>query len=202
MTFNLPDLPYASNALTPFMSEETLDYHYGKHHAGYVKKLNELLEATPYEAGSLQDIIISAHKLNDEAVFNNAAQAMNHELFWNSMSPTGKQGPNGKFASAIERDFGDLEKLKSELRRSAVTLFGSGWAWLVSDEGRLRVVTTRNAGTPVVDGLEPLLTIDVWEHAYYLDVRNDRARYVDAFLNELVDWSAATERYDALKQAA
>lgn len=202
MRFSLPDLPYPTNALAPFMSEETLSFHHGKHHAGYVKKLNELLKTTPYKAESLRDVILSAHKLNDEAVFNNAAQAMNHELFWNSMTPADRAEPAGLLETAIERDFGSLEALKDELRQCAITLFGSGWVWLVSDEGKLRVVTTRNAGTPIVDGLEPLLTLDVWEHAYYLDVKNDRAKYVDTFLDELVDWAGAGNRLHALREAA
>jgi Fe-Mn family superoxide dismutase len=201
MRFQLPDLPYSTDALTPFMSQETLELHHGKHHAGYIKKLNELLDTTPYKASSLRDVILSAHKLNDEAVFNNAAQSMNHELFWNSMS-TAPTKPGSQLQAAIDRDFGGFENVKSELRQSAVTLFGSGWVWLVSDKGKLRVVSTRNAGTPIVDGLEPLLTLDVWEHAYYLDARNERAKYVDTFLGELLDWTSANDRFEALRQAA
>ena len=202
MEFALPGLPYSRHSLEPFMSEETLDFHHGKHHAGYIGKLNELLEVTPYKAESLTGVVISAHKLNEQAVFNNAAQALNHELFWNSISPAGTGAPEGGLAVAIDRDFGGLDALKEEVRQCAVTLLGSGWVWLVSDEGRLRVVTTQNAGTPVIDGLAPLLTLDVWEHAYYLDVRNDRARYVDTFLNELVDWSAASGRFGVSQIAA
>ena len=127
---------------------------------------------------------------------------MNHELFWNSMSPADGQGPNGRLESAIERDFGSVDSLRDELRQCAVTLFGSGWVWLVSDKGKLRVVSTRNAGTPIVDGLEPLLTLDVWAHAYYLDARNERAKYVDTFLNELVDWAGAGTRFESLRKAA
>lgn len=200
MPIRLPDLPYPTDALEPHMSKRTLEYHHGKHHAGYVKKLNELIESTPYSEMSLRKIIREADKLMDAAVFNNAAQAFNHELFWNSLSPTGKSRPAGELAKAIERDFGSLDKLKQEFRFSAVTLFGSGWAWLVSDSGRLRLVTTGNAGTPLQQGLEPLIALDVWEHAYYLDVQNDRAAYLDAFLDELVDWSAASDRYDALQE--
>jgi Fe-Mn family superoxide dismutase len=201
MEVQLPNLPFPKDALTPFMSAETLMFHHGKHHAGYVRKLNDLLKTTPYEADSLRDIVIAAHTLDDQAVFNNAAQALNHEIFWDSLSANGQQ-PEGPLASAIDRDFGGLQNFKDEFRRTALNLFGSGWVWLVADEGRLRIVDTRNAGTPVVDGLEPLLTLDVWEHAYYLDVQNDRASYVDAFLGNLINWSGASERYHELERAA
>lgn len=202
MPIDLPDLPYPSDALEPHMSKHTLYYHHGKHHAGYVKKLNELIEDTPYSELALEDIVLKAGKLMDAAVFNNAAQALNHEIFWNSMTPDGVQSPAGQLADAIDRDFGSLDKLKKEFRFSALTLFGSGWVWLVSDSGRLRIVTTSNSGTPLVEGLQPLITLDVWEHAYYLDVQNDRATYIDAFLDQLVDWRGASERYDSLRKAA
>lgn len=202
MEVQLPSLPFPKDALAPFMSPETLMFHHGKHHAGYVRKLNGLLKTTPYEAESLREIVIAAHTLNDQAVFNNAAQALNHEIFWDSLSADGRQQPEGPLARAIDRDFGGLQNFKDEFRRTALSLFGSGWVWLVSDEGRLRVVGTRNAGTPVIDGLEPLLTLDVWEHAYYLDVQNDRASYVDTFLGNLINWSGASERYHELEQAA
>jgi Fe-Mn family superoxide dismutase len=201
MEVQLPNLPFPKDALTPFMSAETLMFHHGKHHAGYVRKLNDLLKTTPYEADSLRDIVIAAHTLDDQAVFNNAAQALNHEIFWDSLSANGQQ-PEGPLANAIDRDFGGLQNFKDEFRRTALNLFGSGWVWLVADEGRLRIVDTRNAGTPIVDGLEPLLTLDVWEHAYYLDVQNDRASYVDAFLGNLINWSGASERYHELERAA
>jgi Fe-Mn family superoxide dismutase len=201
MEVQLPNLPFPKDALTPFMSAETLMFHHGKHHAGYVRKLNDLLKTTPYEADSLRDIVIAAHALDDQAVFNNAAQALNHEIFWDSLSANGQQ-PEGPLANAIDRDFSGLQNFKDEFRRTALNLFGSGWVWLVADEGRLRIVDTRNAGTPVVDGLEPLLTLDVWEHAYYLDVQNDRASYVDAFLGNLINWSGASERYHELERAA
>lgn len=202
MSIALRDLPYAKDALEPVMSRQTLEYHYGKHHAGYVKKLNALIEGTAYADMSLEDIIRRSDKLLDTAVFNNAAQVLNHEMFWSSMSPDGRTMPEREFAQAVERDFGSLDKLQEEFRFSAVTLFGSGWVWLVSDAGRLRIVTTGNAGTPMLEGLDPLIVLDVWEHAYYLDVKNDRAAFVDAFLNELVDWSAASDRYVKLQQAA
>ena len=183
MSIHLRDLPYAKDALEPAMSRQTIEYHYGKHHAGYVKKLNALIEGTAYADMPLEDIVRRSDELLDVAVFNNAAQVLNHEMFWNSMSPSGKTMPEREFAQAVERDFGSLDKLQEEFRFSAVTLFGSGWVWLVSDSGRLRIVTTGNAGTPLLEGLDPLIVLDVWEHAYYLDVKNDRAAFVDAVLN-------------------
>ena len=201
MSIGLPDLPYDTHALEPFMSSETLEFHHGKHHAGYVDKLNELIDGTPYAGMQLEDIVLRSNKLLDGAVFNNAAQALNHDLFWNSMAP-GSSSPDGALQKAITRDFGSIDKLRQELRFSAATLFGSGWVWLVSDAGKLRVVSTSNADTPIVQGAKPLLTLDVWEHAYYLDVKNDRPAYVDTFLNELIDWSAASRRYDVRREAA
>lgn len=201
MSIGLPDLPYDTHALEPFMSSETLELHHGKHHAGYVDKLNELIDGTPYAGMRLEDIVLRSNKLLDGAVFNNAAQALNHDLFWNSMAPS-SSSPDGALQKAITRDFGSIDRLRKELRFSAVTLFGSGWVWLVSDAGKLRVVSTSNADTPIVQGAKPLLTLDVWEHAYYLDVKNDRPAYVDTFLNELIDWSAASRRYDARREAA
>ena len=202
MEVQLPKLPFPKDALTPLMSPETLMFHHGRHHAGYVRKLNDLLNTTPYEASSLRDIVIAAHGLNDEAVFNNAAQALNHEIFWDSLSASREPLRPGPLADAIDRDFGGLENFEDEFRRAALNLFGSGWVWLVSDEGRLRIVVTHNGGTPIVDELEPLLVLDVWEHAYYLDVQSDRASYVDTFLGELINWRGAGARYHALERAA
>lgn len=202
MSIELPELPYPKNALEPHMSQHTIEYHYGKHHAGYVNKLNKLIDGTTYSSMALEDIVRKSNEQADAAVFNNAAQAFNHEMFWTSMSPGGSPAPYGELAEAIKRDFDGLDKLKKEFRFSAVTLFGSGWVWLVSDSDRLRVITTTNAGTPLEQGLKPLITLDVWEHAYYLDVQNERAKYVDVFLKELVDWSAASRRYEVLRDAA
>ena len=151
---------------------------------------------------SLEEIVRESADFLDAAVFNNAAQVFNHEMFWHSMSPGETSVPEGSFARAIRQDFGSLDKLREEFRFSALTLFGSGWVWLVNDSGRLRIVTTGNAGTPLLEGLDPLIALDVWEHAYYLDVKNDRAAYVDAFLNHLVDWEAANDRYVEFRQAA
>lgn len=202
MAIKLPELPYDIDALEPLMSKETLEYHYGKHHAGYVDKLNDLIDGTPYVGMQLEDIVLRANTLLDGAVFNNAAQALNHELFWNSLSPDTSSKPDAALEEAIVHDFGSIEKLKKELRFAAETLFGSGWVWVASDAGRLRVVSTRNADTPLTQGFRPILNLDVWEHAYYLDVRNDRSAYVDTFLNELIDWSSASGRYDAVREAA
>lgn len=202
MSITLRKLPYAMDALEPAMSRQTLEYHYGKHHAGYVEKLNALIEDTEFSDLSLEDIIRKSADHLDAAVFNNAAQVFNHDMFWNSMTPGGSSLTEGEFARAVRRDFGSFEKLREEFRFSAMTLFGSGWVWLVSDSGRLRIVTTGNAGTPLLEGLDPLLVLDVWEHAYYLDVKNDRAAYVDAFLNDLVDWNAADNRFVEFRDAA
>ena len=202
MTIALRELPYAMDALEPAMSQEAVHYHYDKHHAGYVDKLNALIEGTEFSEMPLEEIIHKSADRLDAAVFNNAAQVFNHDMFWHSMSPGETRLPEGEFARAVRQDFGNIEKLREEFRFSALTLFGSGWVWLVSDSGRLRIVTTGNAGTPLVEGLEPLIALDVWEHAYYLDNKNDRAAYVDAFLNELVDWAAASDRYAEFRQAA
>ena len=202
MSILLRKLPYPTDALEPAMSRQTVETHHGKHHAGYVEKLNALIKGTQFADMSLEDIIRKSADLLDAAVFNNAAQVFNHEMFWESMSPRRQAAPDGEFARAVRRDFGSLDKLREEFRFSARTLFGSGWVWLVSDAGRLRIVTTTNAGTPLLEGLEPLIALDVWEHAYYLDVKNDRTAYVDAFLNDLVDWTAASDRYAEFREAA
>ena len=201
MTIALQKLPYSKDALEPAMSRQTVEYHYGKHHAGYVDKLNALIKDTEFADLQLEDIVRESADFLDAAVFNNAAQVLNHDLFWQSMAP-GASSPDGEFARAIERDFGSLDTLKEEFRFSALTLFGSGWVWLVSDSGRLRIITTGNAGTPLLEGYDPLVVLDVWEHAYYLDVQNDRATYVDAFLDSLVNWAAVSDRYERFCEAA
>lgn len=202
MAIDLPDLPYDSDALAPFMSKATLEFHHGKHHRAYVDKLAKLIDGTPYENRSAEDIAIRAHAAGDTAVFNNAAQALNHEIFWKSLTPNGGGRPGGPLDDAIEKQFGGLDQLKKEFRFSALTHFGSGWTWLVSDDGRLRILSTPNADTPIVHGMQPLLALDVWEHAYYLDFQNDRDAYVDTYLNELADWSFAEERFAAVRRAA
>jgi superoxide dismutase, Fe-Mn family len=184
MAFTLPELPYSKDALAPHISTETIEYHYGKHHAGYVKKLNAAVEADASLQGkSLEDIITSA----SGGVFNNAAQIWNHTFYWNSLSPNGGGAPTGKVADAINDAFGSFDKFKAAFT-AAAGHFGSGWAWLCKDaNGKLAISSTANAGCPLTDGLTPLLTCDVWEHAYYVDYRNARPSYIGAFWN-LVNW--------------
>lgn len=185
MAFTLPALPYAKNALAPHISEETLEYHYGKHHAAYVNNLNKLIAGTEYENSSLEDII---KKAPAGGVFNNAAQVWNHTFYWNCLSPKGGDEPEGKLADAIAKAFGSFDAFKEQFSQAAVGTFGSGWAWLVQDkDGNLRITSTSNAGTPMTEGQQALMTCDVWEHAYYIDYRNVRPDYVKAFWS-LVNW--------------
>lgn len=184
MTFTLPPLPYSMGALAPHISEETLEYHYGKHHQAYVNNLNKLVEGTPFEKATLEDIIKQANG----AIFNNAAQVWNHTFYWNCLSPEGGAEPTGVVAEKIESTFGSFEQFKEEFTKAAVSAFGSAWAWLVVDKsGQLKIMTTSNAGTPMTEGLHALLTCDVWEHAYYIDYRNRRPDYLTGFW-ELVNW--------------
>lgn len=191
MTFTLPPLPYAENALEPYISAETIQYHYGKHHQAYVNNLNNLVPGTPFESLSLEDIVMKA----DGGIFNNGAQVWNHTFYWNCLSPDGGGAPVGALAEAMERDFGSFESFKEAFTKAAATLFGSGWAWLVKDgNGKLTITQTSNAGNPMRDGYTPLMTCDVWEHAYYIDKRNRRPDYIASFW-ELVDWRAVEDRY-------
>ena len=184
MAFELPALPYAKDALAPHISEETLEYHYGKHHNTYVVNLNNLIAGTDFENQSLEDII----KSSDGGIFNNAAQVWNHTFYWNCLSPNGGGEPTGALADAINAKFGSFEQFKKDFSDACVTNFGSGWTWLVKNaSGELEIVKTSNAGCPLTDGLSPLMTCDVWEHAYYIDYRNARPSYVEAFWN-LVNW--------------
>ena len=194
MSFQLPPLPYSKDALAPHMSAETFEYHYGKHHQAYVNKLNELIKGKPEEGKTLEEII----KSSEGAVFNNAAQVWNHSFFWNSMRAGGGGQPVGDVGDAIKRDFGGLDGFKDEFKKAAAGRFGSGWAWLIVENGKLRVVDTANADTPIRTGHVPLVTLDVWEHAYYIDYRNDRPRFIDTFLASLVNWDFAN---DNLKKA-
>ncbi|MBC8072901.1 MAG: superoxide dismutase [Deltaproteobacteria bacterium] len=187
MSFTLPPLPYAKDALVPHMSAETFDYHYGKHHQAYLNKLNELVAGKPEEGKSLEELI----KTTEGVLFNQAAQVWNHTFFWNSMKPQGGGQPKGAIAEAIDRDFGGYDKWKSEFAAAATSRFGSGWAWLVADGGKLSIVTTSNADTPLREGKTCLLTLDVWEHAYYIDYRNARPNFISAFLDHLVNWDFA-----------
>ncbi len=183
MKHELPPLPYPMDALEPYISKETLEYHYGKHHKAYVDNLNNLIPGTEFENLSLEEIVLKA----SGPIFNNAAQVWNHTFYWNCMAPNGGGEPEGKLADAIRRDFGSFEAFKEAFSKAAVTLFGSGWAWLVKSGDKLEIVQTGNAGNPMTSGKKPLLTCDVWEHAYYIDYRNARAKYVENFWN-LVNW--------------
>ncbi|HEX7342151.1 MAG TPA: Fe-Mn family superoxide dismutase [Rhodanobacteraceae bacterium] len=187
MAIELPPLPYANNALEPHISAETLDYHYGKHHAGYVTKLNAAIAGTELADAALEDIIRKA----SGGLFNNAAQTWNHTFYWNSLSPNGGGEPTGKLLEAINKSFGSVDKFKQEFTTSAGGNFGSGWTWLVQrTDGSLAIVNTSNAATPITGSDKPLLTVDVWEHAYYIDYRNARPKYLEAFFN-LVNWDFA-----------
>lgn len=198
MTYKLPELPYPTDGLSPFLSKETLETHYEKHHRGYVRKLDKLVEGTTYAGQSMQDTVLLAHSSEDTGVFNNAAQILNHTFLWNSMSPDGGGAPSGPLAGAIETSFGSRDKFDEAFRKAASSRFGSGWVWLVMDGEHLRVISTGDADTPIVRGMVPLLTLDVWEHAYYLDYKNERARYVDAFLSDAVNWSFAADNFTPL----
>lgn len=191
--FELPPLPYDMNALAPHISQETLEYHYGKHHQAYVTNLNNLSKDTPYASMSLEDVIKdSAVKADKAGIFNNAAQVWNHTFYWNSMKPNGGGKPTGKLMAKIEADFGNYEAFRDAFKQAATTQFGSGWAWLVQDkDGKLKVTKTANADLPMIHGEKAILTCDVWEHAYYIDFRNRRPDYVDVFLDHLVNWEFA-----------
>jgi Fe-Mn family superoxide dismutase len=184
MTHTLPDLPYAMDALEPHISRETLEYHYGKHHNTYVEKLNGLIKDTEWANASLEEIV----RGSSGGVFNNAAQVWNHTFYWHCLSPNGGGAPGGELAKAIDASFGSFDKFKQQFSDKAVTLFGSGWAWLVKKpDGALAIVQTGNAETPLTGDSKPLMTCDVWEHAYYIDYRNARPKYLEAFW-QLVNW--------------
>ncbi len=189
--FSLEALPFAMNALEPHISEKTLEFHYGKHHQTYVNTLNTLIEGTPFENKSLEEII----KTSDGAIFNNAAQVFNHTFYWNCLTNNHKPTPEGKLKEAINKTFGSFDAFKEEFTKKSVGLFGSGWCWLVKDNnGNLSIIQKQNAGTPLTDGLTPLLVCDVWEHAYYLDKQNARPKYLESFW-ELVDWKKVEARF-------
>jgi superoxide dismutase, Fe-Mn family len=191
----LPPLPYADNALDPVISATTLGFHYGKHHQTYVDNLNKLLDGEPsLEALSLEAIVQETHGNAERAdVFDNAAQVWNHTFYWHSMHPKGGGAPHGKLKERIDAELGGVDGFRKAFRQAALGQFGSGWAWLVDDGGKLGVVHTANALTPLAQGVRPLLTLDVWEHAYYLDYQNRRADYVDAWLDKLVNWDFAAD---------
>jgi superoxide dismutase, Fe-Mn family len=191
MAFELPRLSYRLNALIPHISEETLEYHYGKHHMAYVNNLNGLLPGTEFEKADLETIIKKA----EGGIFNNAAQVWNHTFYFESFSKNGKRKPEGKLADVIIKTFGSFDSFKEQFTKAAVTLFGSGWAWLVKNEdGDLQIIQESNAGNPMRKGLKPLLTCDVWEHAYYIDYRNRRPDYLKSFW-EIIDWDIISKRF-------
>ena len=184
MSFELPTLPYAENALEPHISAETIQYHYGKHHNAYVNNLNKMIKGTEFENLSLEEIVLKS----EGGMFNNAAQIWNHTFYFNGFSPEGGGQPSGELADKINAAFGSFNDFVDQFNQTAMTTFGSGWAWLVQDQaGELKIVNTFNAGNPLTDGLHPLLTCDVWEHAYYVDTRNDRGAYLKNFWR-LVNW--------------
>ena len=191
MKFSLPELPYAHNALEPIISEKTISFHYGKHHLTYVNNLNGLVEGTEFENSDLDTIV----KKSEGPMFNNAAQIWNHNFYFLSLTPNKGTAPSQSLAKAIDSAFGSLDAFKAEFNKAAISVFGSGWAWLVKDtDGKLSIAKESNAGNPITRGLTPLLTFDVWEHAYYLDYQNRRADYVAA-LWDLVDWNVVSARY-------
>jgi len=194
MAITLPPLPYADDALEPHISAQTFSFHYGKHHAAYVNNLNGLIEGTDHADASLEEIIAAA---GPGGLYNNAAQVWNHTFYWESMSPNGGGTPSGDLADAIDRSFGSYQAFRDQFTADAVGNFGSGWTWLVKDGDDVAIVKTDDADTPIKHGQVPLLTIDVWEHAYYLDYQNARPAYVAAFLDHLVNWDFAAANYAA-----
>lgn len=196
MTIELPNLPYAQDALEPHISAETLSFHYGKHHNAYVVNLNGLIAGTELEGKTLEDIMLAtANDAEKAGVFNNAAQVWNHTFYWHSMTNGGGGKPSGALALKIDEDFGGYAEFVDAFKKAGATQFGSGWAWLVLKDGKLEVVKTANADCPLTDGAVPLLTMDVWEHAYYLDFQNRRPDYISTFLDKLVNWKFAEQNF-------
>ncbi|HBC69947.1 MAG: superoxide dismutase [Duodenibacillus sp.] len=194
MAFILPELPYAMDALEPAMSRETLEYHYGKHHQTYVTNLNNALAGSGFEEASLKDIILNAKG----GLFNNAAQTFNHAFFWKCLTPGGGGEPQGALAEAINAKWGSYAAFREAFAKAAAAHFGSGWTWLVKNkDGSLEILSTANAGNPITEGKKPLLTLDVWEHAYYIDYRNARPKFIAAFFEKLVNWRFAEKRFEA-----
>lgn len=191
--FTLPQLPYALDALTPYISKETLEYHYGKHHQTYVDKLNGLIPGTEFENMGLEDVV----KNSSGGIFNNAAQIWNHTFYFEGFSPNAQKEPMGSLAEAINDSFGSFEEFKKQFTQTAINTFGSGWAWLIKNpDGSLEISSTSNAATPITEGKNPILTCDVWEHAYYIDCRNARPKYLENFW-EVLDWRKVEERYNS-----
>lgn len=194
MAIILPALPFEKNALEPYISSQTLDYHHGKHHNTYVVNLNNLIKDTDLDSKSLELIIrLTADDTTKTTIFNNAAQVWNHTFYWNSLTPNGGGTPTGAIASMIDTDFGSYENFAKAFKEAALTQFGSGWAWLIIDNKKLSITKTSNADTPLAHGIKPLLCIDVWEHAYYLDYKNARVEYIDKMINHLLNWEFANK---------
>ena len=197
MSFELPSLPYANDALAPYMSSETLDFHHGKHHQTYVTNLNNLLKDHELQSSSLEDIVVKTSKDASVAgIFNNAGQHWNHILFWQCMKPNGGGSIPSELEGRLNSDFGSVEQFKEAFIQAGTTQFGSGWAWLAIDNGKLVVTKSPNASNPLVDGMKPILGCDVWEHSYYIDYRNKRPDYLKAFLDSLVNWEFVASQLD------
>lgn len=197
MTFELPSLPYASDALAPYMSSETLDFHHGKHHQTYVTNLNNLVKDSDMQDASLEDVVIKSSKDSSMAgIFNNAGQHWNHILFWQCMKPNGGGAMPSELENRIISDFGSVDQFKEAFVQAGTTQFGSGWAWLAIDNGKLVVTKSANASNPLVEGMKPILGCDVWEHSYYIDYRNKRPDYLKAFLDNLVNWEFVSSQLD------
>ncbi|ACK72883.1 Superoxide dismutase [Gloeothece citriformis PCC 7424] len=196
MAYKLPDLPYDYTALEPHISKSTLEFHHDKHHAAYVNNFNKAVEGTELDSMSIEDVIKKiAGDSSKTGLFNNAAQAWNHTFYWNCMKPNGGGTPSGALADKINADFGSFDKFVEEFKNAGGTQFGSGWAWLVLDNGTLKVTKTPNADNPLTSGQVPLLTMDVWEHAYYLDYQNSRPGYMEKFINNLINWDFVAENF-------
>lgn len=194
MSFELPELPWSEDALHPHISAKTMSFHYGKHHAAYVSKLNDAVKGSPLAERTLEQIMKeTAGDTAKTGIFNNAAQAWNHTFFWKSMKPGGGGEPTGELKDKIAQSFGSVEKLKEEFANKAATLFGSGWTWLIEKDGKLEIVQTIGAANPMTEGKKPLLTLDVWEHAYYLDYQNRRPDFIKVFFDHLVNWDFAAQ---------
>lgn len=196
MPFQLPQLPFDRDALAPHMSAETLDFHHGKHHKAYVDKTNGLIAGTDLEGASLVEVIRSAKEKDDKGLFNNGAQIWNHSFFWQCLAPEGATAPSGKLRQMIESDFGSSQALIGTLEKESAAHFGSGWGWLILNNGKLEIISLHDADTPVAHGMTPLLTVDVWEHAYYIDYRNERPRYLKSILRNIVNWDFVATNLD------
>lgn len=196
MAFQLPDLPYARDALAPHISAETMEFHHGKHHAAYVKKTNAMVADKDLGSASLVEVIRAAKERGDAALFNNSAQVWNHSFFWQCLAPEGSTTPSGRLKERIDEDFGSTDALLEKLEKESAGHFASGWGWLVLNNGKLEITSLHDADTPVVHGMTPLLTVDVWEHAYYIDYRNERPRYLKSVLSNIVNWDFVAQNLD------